>query len=241
MLNQLLRQFSRKWSGSREVTPTEVRDSIDRGDLNSAWTVVQRLAAATPNRNVVALCLRGEIEFRRHKDAEAEALFREALKEEPGLADAHYGLSLLMLARGDQEMALRHATFACNKSHEPRMSAQLGLCHIELRNYVRASQALARATRQDPSDKSSWNNFGIARRALGDADGARMAFGRALELDPDFENAKVNAALLEQELSRARAAGIEIETLDDEAASQRPTAELGRDCVGNRSLRAVVH
>lgn len=200
MLNQLLRQFSRKWSGPREVTPSEVRDLIDRGRLDEAWQALDRLAQATPNRAVTETCLRGEIAFRRHEDTDAETLFREALKQAPGLADAHYGLSLLMLARGDQELALRHATFASNNSADPRMSAQLGLCNLEMKDFVRAAKALARATRLDPNDKSSWNNLGIARRAMGDGDGARIAFARALELDPSFENARANAALLEQEM-----------------------------------------
>ena len=202
MLNQLLRQFSRKRGASRDVTPTEVRDLIDRGQLDSAWTASERLAGATPNRTLTQTCLRGEIEFRRHRDAEAEALFREALKEAPGLPDAHYGLSLVMLARGEREVALRHATFAANNNPEARMSAHLGLCHIELKSFIRASEALKRATRLDPNDKSSWNNLGIARRALGDGEGARLAFARALELDPTFENAKANAALLQAEMAQ---------------------------------------
>jgi Flp pilus assembly protein TadD len=217
MLNQLLRQFSRKWSGPREVTPTEVRDLIDRGQLDAAWAALARLATATPKRAVTETCLRGEVEFRRHHDAEAEALFREALKEEPGLPDAHYGLSLLMLARGEMELALRHATFASSNSQDARMSAQLGLCNLEMKDFVRAAKALSQATRLDPNDKSSWNNLGIARRALGDGEGARAAFARALQLDPRFDRARINAELLEGEIAQIRAASGVVEPEDGES------------------------
>jgi tetratricopeptide (TPR) repeat protein len=206
MLGQLLKQFSRRWTGIREIAPSEVRDLIDASRLDDAWTAIAQLASLVPQREAKQVCLRGEIEFRRHRDAEAEALFRQALKEVPGLPDAHYGLSLVMLARGDKELALRHATFAANNSAEARMSAHLGLCHIELQNYIRASEALKRATHLGSSDKSSWNNLGIARRALGDGEGARLAFARALEIDPSFVSAKTNAALLEDELVRVKAA-----------------------------------
>ncbi len=144
-------------------------------------------------------CLRGEIEFRRRNDSQAEALFRDALRLEPGLPDAHYGLSLLLQSRRELELALRHASFASNSSGDPRISAQVGLCNLELQDFVRAAAALARATRLDPNDKSSWNNLGIARRAMGDRDGARMAFARALQLDPNFDRAKANAFVLAAE------------------------------------------
>lgn len=225
MLGQLLKQFSRRWTGIREITPSEVRDLIDTGQLDDAWAAIAQLAPAVPQRDVKQGCLRGEIEFRRHRDAEAEALFRQALKEDPGLPDAHYGLSLVMLARGDRELALRHATFAANNSAEARMSAHLGLCHIELHNYIRASEALKRATRLGSNDKSSWNNLGVARRALGDGEGARLAFARALEIDPEFANAKSNAALLEGELARVKTAPGQAPKSED-AADAAPPAPL---------------
>lgn len=230
MLNQLFRQLFRGKTGSREVTPTDVRDLIDRGQIEGAWEGVGRLAQGTTQRAVVQACLRGEIEFRRHRDAEAEVLFREALKEVPGLPDAHYGLSLVMLARGETGIALRHATFAANNSQDPRMSAQLGLCHIEMKDYIRAGKSLARATRLDPNDKSSWNNLGITRRALGDAEGARMAFARALELDANFEKARANADLLEAELAQMQAAGGSgpaPDGLDDRSEVALSLAEIG--------------
>lgn len=204
MLKSLIRQIASKVSGERSKTPAEIRELIDRGQLDSAWQAVGALAEKTPNRETEALCLRGDIAFRRHADADAEGYFREALTMAPGLADAHYGLSLILLARGERESALRHAQFAVNNGTAPRLSAQLGLCQIELRNYLRAGEALRRATRLDPTDKASWNNLGIARRAVGDLEGAQAAFARALDLDPSFVNAAANARLLRSDVARRR-------------------------------------
>lgn len=200
MLSKVIRTLGGRASGRRAYTPLEVRDLIQKGELGEAASCAQLLHADTPNRELVATCLRAEIAFRRHEDQAAEDLFRQALKEAPGMAEAHYGLSLIMLARGEAESALRHVQFAVNKFNlDPRFNAQLGLCQLELGNYSHAAKSLGRATRLDQRDKSSWNNLGIACRAHGDWDGARRAFLRALEIDAAFESARNNLNLLEQD------------------------------------------
>lgn len=202
---RLVRRLGDRAAGRRRTTIVEVRDLIESGDLVRAEQAIGQLGDDGDDRTRAArLSLRAELAFRRFDDKEAEGLFREALALEPGLADAHYGLSLVMLARGEPEPALRHAQFAQNKANlEPRFSAQLGRCHLELRTFGQAAAALARATRLDPNDKSSWNNLGIARRAQGDLLAARKAFQRALELDPLFASAAGNLAALESEIASA--------------------------------------
>lgn len=199
VLSGLMRSVGVKLSGRRSWTPAEVRGLIDVGELDAARDAAKALAAQTPQRMVIAACLCGEIAFRQQDDSTAETLFREALADVPSLPDAHYGLSLVLLARGETESALRHAQFAVNSGIAARFSAQLGLCQLDLGNFSRAEDALARATRLDPNDKSSWNNLGIARRAHGNLVGARAAFARALELDPGFERAKANARQLDED------------------------------------------
>jgi tetratricopeptide (TPR) repeat protein len=201
-LSSLLRDIGVKLGGKRSWTPSEVRDLLAAGQLDDAARAVDALSPDTPSRELVQHCLRGEVAFRRHDDAAAERAFRQALSLAPGSADAHYGLSLLQFERGDTESALRHAQFASNNGGAGRFSAQLGLCHLSLANYSRAKEALLRATRLDPSDKASWNNLGIARRAHGDFRGARLAFDRALALDAGFERAQQNRTQLEAELER---------------------------------------
>jgi tetratricopeptide (TPR) repeat protein len=231
----LLRDLSSKITGKRAWTPSEVRDLLDKQLLEEAEAAVLELSSETPERELTLLCLRGEIAYRRHDDLQAERLFREALGIAPGNAEAHYGLSLVVLARGEREIAVRHAQFAVNNGDAPRFSAQLGLCHLELGNIKRAGDALFQAISLDPHDKSSWNNLGIARRAVGDFRGARAAFVRALEIDPKFERAAVNAKLLardmevlgrtdEQEHPPTPEGGAE---LDPRLAEVRRRAEVG--------------
>jgi tetratricopeptide (TPR) repeat protein len=209
IVGRLFQDLTTAVTGKRRWTPQSVRDLVQRGDLQQAAQAVNLLAEETPDRKLTSLCLGGEIAFRDHRDADAETLFREALSISPGRGDAHYGLSLVFLARGEKEAALRHAQFAVNASKEARCSAQLGLCQLEMGNHKLAESALARATRLDPLDKASWNNLGIARRVSGRIGGAQAAFERALEIDPQFEQAAANAARLKAEL---QAAGIQAST-----------------------------
>ena len=204
VLTGLVRDLTARLSGRRLSTPDEVRELLDKRDVDRAALALDSLAPHVPERELVLLCLRGEVAFRRHDDDAADRLFREALALAPGLADAHYGLSLVMLARADQESAVRHAQFAVNLGSAPRFSAQLGLCQLAQGNYVRAKEALTRATRLDPHDKSSWNNLGIVRRAIGQFAAARTAFERALEIDADFDRAADNLRLLDQDVASKR-------------------------------------
>jgi tetratricopeptide (TPR) repeat protein len=207
IVGRLFQDLTTAVTGKRRWTPQEVRDLVQRGDLQQAAEAVKLLAEGTPDRELTGLCLGGEIAFREHRDADAESMFREALSISPGRGDAHYGLSLVFLARGEKEPALRHAQFSVNASKEARCSAQLGLCQLEMGNHKLAESALARATRLDPLDKASWNNLGITRRVGGRIGGAKAAFERALEIDPHFAQAAANAARLASEL---KAAGVQV-------------------------------
>jgi tetratricopeptide (TPR) repeat protein len=224
MLARLIRRLGERAAGRRRTTVVEVRDLIERGDLDGAAATIDGLAFDGSDAEAVRLSLKAEVAFRRFDDKDAERLFREALVLEPGFAEAHYGLSLVMLARGEVEPALRHAQFAHNKANlEPRFSAQLGCCHLELRTFAQAASALSRATRLDPNDKSSWNNLGIARRALGDPAGARKAFQRALEIDAAFPAAQRNLHAIEADI-------MERGTPDPEGAvAQAEAADAGAD------------
>jgi len=63
------------------------------------------------------------------------------------------------------------------------------------------------ATRVQPGMARAWNNLGVARARLGDDPQARIAYERAIELQPELRSAHVNyAMLLERSGDRAGAA-----------------------------------
>jgi tetratricopeptide (TPR) repeat protein len=204
VMNNVLRGLRARVTGKGVSTLAQVRELLSLGQIDVAARSIDQINATTHSERLQLLCVRGEIAFRQHDDTLAEELFREVLREAPGLEDAHHGLSLLFLAKGQPETALRYAQFAAEKGTAARFSAQLGRCHLQLGNVSRAGPALRRATRLDQNDKASWNDLGIVRRALGDWQGARLAFRRALQIDPAFAQASANLAQLDQDPEREK-------------------------------------
>lgn len=221
MFGRLLRHLRSGHEGKRKWSPGEVRELINRGQLADASAALAALSEATPQRDVEIHCLKGEIAFREHRDVDAQADFRAALALAPGSGDAHYGLSLVLMSQREGETALRHAQFAVNSGlTEPRFSAQLGLCQLEMGNYTLAEKALQQATRLAPDDKASWNNLGIAARARGNVSRAMAAFRRALEINPGFALAAANIQQLKQEIEAAGA------TIKTDSAQNKGGTEL---------------
>jgi Flp pilus assembly protein TadD len=196
MLTQLLGKLVKR--PKRQWTESEIRELIRTKEFELAHTATQALHAATPERALRQLCLQAEIAFHTHRDDDAQALFAEALKQAPGFADAHLGLSLLMQARGDHQAAYQHALFALgNAPSEPRYLSQMGLCHIYLGNLPQAEDLLRRALQQAPADVAAWNNLGLSLLSRGRLTEARSCFVNAVKLDPDFGLAHQNLAQLD--------------------------------------------
>lgn len=203
VIGRLFEQLRSNGPRGQELTPAQVRDLIDLGQIDAAEQAIDQIAVSIKDREAHVQALRGEIAFLRHRDDEAEQYYRRALEANPGLPAAHYGLSLLVHARGDKESALKYALFAINGDRkQARYHAQAGLCHLELLNFSRAESALMLATRLGPDNHSAWNNLGIAQRARGNLAGALACFGRALVLKPGFASAMANAKQLEQDVAQ---------------------------------------
>lgn len=202
MLKQLVRTlFS---SGKRSWTVEEVRGLIDAGDFAAAQEAADQLHPATPRRDLTKSCILAEIAFRQMRDADAEDGFRAVLKEAPGFADAHYGLSLLLLEQGNTEAAIEHAQFAKVMSpNDFRYLAQLGVSQVTIGNFQSAELPLTQALRLNDKDKSVWNNLGVVYLSKGEAGDAHACFSKALKLDPTFVLALQNLSHLEGEMEAA--------------------------------------
>jgi Flp pilus assembly protein TadD len=118
---------------------------------------------------------------------------RAALGRDPRNKDVHqmFGLAYSALGR-DAEAA--DSFLRCldlpphTNDRTPR--AELASAYIRLGKYAEAVAHLEQVLEIDSSDANSWYNLGVARDRSGDADGARSAWHRSLEVDPDHDLAR---------------------------------------------------
>jgi tetratricopeptide (TPR) repeat protein len=202
LLKSLARSLTQQVSGRRTWTPAEVRELVDRRAFDDALLALNQLPAALENREAVRLCLLGEVLFQQRDDDGALAAFREALKLKPGLATAHYGLSLLMTESGDLDGSLRHAFFA--DSVEPgnaRFVAQVGYCQLRLGNHPLAEAPLRRAAVLAPNNGHVWNNLALVLLARGQVAEAHDCFRLAVEKAPTLASAQANLIQLDKDIN----------------------------------------
>ncbi len=72
----------------------------------------------------------------------------------------------------------------------------LGLAYIKIENYKGAKQAFQRAISQNNSDAIAYNHLGIINRMQGHFDEARLAYERAINIDPEYTQAHLNLGIL---------------------------------------------
>lgn len=182
----------------------QVYDMAATGKLEQASIAADQLIASTPNRSLMARCLKGHVHFLGQRDQLAEEEFRAVLSEAPGFAYAHYGLSLIFAEQKKYAAALDHALFAANVvTNEPRVLAQIGYCYMLIDAYGAAEQHLQQAIKLAPKDKHSWNNLAIVSRLKGDPLNAKKCWLQALHIDSEFGQALENLARLDEELRQA--------------------------------------
>lgn len=139
------------------------------------------------------LVMRAELTYHQGDHAEAERFAHSALEQSPGLAEAHYVLSLLRYDAGLLTEALAQAHYARNRTPgNARILAQLGLCLIANKDYGAARDVLRQAVLLDPDNVPAINNLGIACHAMLDYGNALHYFQRALTLKPDYALALEN-------------------------------------------------
>jgi len=127
---------------------------------------------------------------------EAERLYRDILRDEPGNAIATHYLGMVAWHRGDTGEAerLMHAALAADPTI-PDFHSNLGLLMRDTRRLDAAIACYRKALEVDPRWFEAFNNLGLALEAAGRPGEAIDAYREAIAREPRFAAARQNLAL----------------------------------------------
>jgi tetratricopeptide (TPR) repeat protein len=116
--------------------------------------------------------------------------FREALKLDPRLTEAWYGLGIAQLALGQHKQAIEalQSVVRLDRDHAAAWMA-LGSAFGERGRFDSAAEAFQQGVRVRPRDAGAWYALGSTRMQAGETEPAVAAFRRAVELYPDLAEA----------------------------------------------------
>jgi tetratricopeptide (TPR) repeat protein len=127
---------------------------------------------------------------------EAERLYREVLRDEPGNAIATHYIGLVAWARGDRVEAERLMREALARDASvPDFHNNLGLLLRDTHRLDEAIEQYRRAIAIEPRWMDAYSNLGLALEAAGRNSEAIAAYEHALALEPRFAIGHQNLAL----------------------------------------------
>jgi len=170
--------------------------ALSEGDLDKAlFRYIQALEL--DEHNAQALSKIGTIHSVRGNQRLAEIAYRWALREDPRNLAALTGVGVLSLKKRDYAEARKHLDLAVS------IDDRIALAHNALgviadldRDYARAQRHYEKALVGNPGSPSLLNNLGYSRYLSGNWKGATAAFREALLVDPNYELAWRNLALV---------------------------------------------
>ena len=146
---------------------------------------------------------RAEIAWRQGHFQEAAQSYRQALKIQPDLAQAHYGLGLaLARLQKYQEAATSFQAAVQSEPKWARAHKDLGVAYLKLKRWPQAAQAFKNALQYQPEDPEAFYNLGVALGRMGQHQEALKAFEEAVRLKPDYVAALNNLGMANIKLNR---------------------------------------
>jgi len=156
---------------------------------------------------------KGKELYNKDQDEEAVAAFKEALRLDSNLAEAHFRLGLGYESLGKREEAegeYKKAVEAYKKYFEEhRDDAEahyaLGQTYANLGQYSEAIREYREATKLKSDDPDMYYDLGVAHTKLAQYDAAVAAFSKSLEIEPDYYRAQDGLDEAKEGVQRIRA------------------------------------
>lgn len=173
------------------------------GDSQAAVTLIQRAIQEAPQAAPYYSNL-GEAQRALGDLDAAIASYRRAIEVDPGFAMAHNNLGNILADAGRLEDA-----FACYKQaaalqpDDPEIRLNKANLLAEMNRLTDAIQDYRQLLETFPQFPVAWNAFGIVLEADGNIDEATRAFQAAVELTPDFDEARTNLDRVQFEIQKS--------------------------------------
>lgn len=160
------------------------------------------------------LFILGNVYFQEGNNSEAERWYQAAIRKFPSFLRAHKNLGLLHYQNGDNAQAVASLSEAVRLGdRSPQTAGLLGICHMNLENWLAADSALRQAMVLEP-EKQEW------KRALlrvffdgGQFAAALSMVNTMLGEKPEDEKLWLMKGRALMELNRPEAASVAMETL----------------------------
>lgn len=149
----------------------------------------------------------GEIAEKDDRAAQALAHYASAVRLAPALAEARFHRGMLLLRRGELEMALEDFGRAMedpSSTIRAMAHSNAGLAYMQLGQRSLAIEQFLAAVDLNPDNAGVWSNLSLAFAQQGQLDLAKAALAAALRIEPNDPSLLRNAKALQQHRARNR-------------------------------------
>jgi predicted AlkP superfamily phosphohydrolase/phosphomutase/Flp pilus assembly protein TadD len=142
------------------------------GENEPAMEALHRAERGTPHSPALH-CMIGRVYARQHRWEDAHRAFARALEIDPESEQAHDGMAMVLLERGEDQQAAEHALRAVGLTHFfPIAHYRLGVALVRLGQYERAADAMKVAVAMRPGMLDAHRYLGALYGQLGRAEEA---------------------------------------------------------------------
>lgn len=197
-------------AGSVEGLAAAAREHVERGEIFKAIEALQQAVGVAPHRTDLALQL-ARLEKERGMWLRSADHYRAILNRDPGHVEGRLGYAQLLLADYQFRAAAEQFRLLLSQSldHPTRDRAQVGLgsAFFAMESYREALKNFQELLDDHPENTTALAYTSLARRKLGDLEGAVNGWRRFLEIHPGMERAEIllqEAEVLRTEITRHR-------------------------------------
>jgi Tfp pilus assembly protein PilF len=165
---------------------------LEKGENEEAKVVFDKLAGLNSKSTEAKLNLAAACARTNDLDRAIE-LWKEVIRAEPGRQSVRLSLADALWKAGDYGGARYHYNQLClmNPANADAHNG-LGLWHLSQNEPTKAEAEFRLAIKHRPNFAHAYNNLGVALDKLNRRPQAIQALQKALQIDPDFEEAKKN-------------------------------------------------